>query len=161
MEKAELINEVVELNRRVNRALRQIAPDAWMQLNMTVPQVKSLFFISNNGTTNIKKLATTLKVTPSNLTGVIDRLVEQGLVVRHENPEDRRMTLLQVSEKGDTLVSELRERRMSYLSQALSELSLEELRKIADGLALLAKVTEEQSIANGVGNGKEASQALN
>jgi MarR family transcriptional regulator, organic hydroperoxide resistance regulator len=148
MEKAELIKEVVELNRRVNRAMRQSTPDAWMQVNMTVPQVKSLFFISNAGSTNIKKLANALQVTPSNLTGVIDRLVEQGLVTRMENPGDRRMTILQPTEKGESLVSELRERRISYLSQALADLSPQELKTIGDGLDLLARVTEAQANAS-------------
>ncbi len=145
MEKDTLINAVIKLHRRVNQALRQTNQDAWMQLSLTVPQVKSLFFITNHGSTNFKNLATALKVTPSNLTGVIDRLVEQGLVSRKENPEDRRMMLLKATSKGEELVSDLRERRISHLSQALTELSPEELNTIVRGLTLLARVTEAQA----------------
>jgi DNA-binding MarR family transcriptional regulator len=144
MEKAELIEEIIELHRRVNRALRQSNLDAWMQISLTVPQVKSLFFITNHEYTNFKNLATALRVTQSNLTGVIDRLVEQGLVSRTENPEDRRMMLLKATDKGEALVSELRDRRLSHLSQTLSELSPHQLNTIAQGLALLAGVTETQ-----------------
>jgi DNA-binding MarR family transcriptional regulator len=142
MGKAELINEIVEHHRRVNRVIRQVAPDAWMELSLTVPQVKSLFFITNHSTTNFKNLAKAMKVTPSNLTGVIDRLVEQGLVSRTENPEDRRQIQLRATEKGEAQVAELRERRTSYLSKALNDLSVEELKIIGEGLALLARVTE-------------------
>lgn len=145
MEKEALIKAVIKLHRRVNQALRQTNQDAWMQLSLTVPQVKSLFFITNHGSTNFKKLADALKVTPSNLTGVIDRLVEQGLVSRKENPEDRRMMLLKATVKGEELVGDLRERRITHLSQALSELSPEELNTIVQGLTLLAKVTEAQA----------------
>jgi len=144
MEEAELIKDIIELYRRINRAVRQYTPDAWLELSMTIPQVKSLFFISNNGRTNLKKLAAALKVTPSNLTGVIDRMIEQGLVSRTENPEDRRMNLLKATEKGETLVSELRERRISHLSSALSYLTPEDLTTIEKGLALLAEATEAQ-----------------
>jgi DNA-binding MarR family transcriptional regulator len=144
MEKVELIKEIVELHRQVNRALRQTNQDAWMQLSLTVPQVKSLFFITDNRHTNFKSLATALKVAQSNLTGVIDRLVEQGLVIRSENPEDRRMLLLKATNEGESLVSDLRDRRITHLSKALSDLSLEELSTIARGLALLAKVTRSQ-----------------
>jgi DNA-binding MarR family transcriptional regulator len=147
MEKVKLIEEITELYRRVNRALRQSNQDAWMQISMTVPQVKSLFFIADQGSTNFKNLSTALKVTSSNLTGVIDRLVEQGLVSRTENPEDRRMTLLKATDKGETLVSDLRERRLSHLSQALSELSTEQLTTIIRGLDLLARVNEAQVTA--------------
>ena len=100
MGKCELINDIVELHRRVNRSLRQSNLDAWMQLTLTVPQVKSLFFITNHGSTNFKNLAVGLKVTQSNLTRVIDRLVEQDLISRTENPDDRRMMLLKATDKG-------------------------------------------------------------
>ena len=142
--KSELIEEIVELHLRVNRALRHSNQDAWMQIAITVPQMKSLFFITNHGSANFKTLASALKVTPSNLTGVIDRLVEQGLVSRTENPEDRRMLMLRATDKGEALVSDLRERRLTHLSQALSELSQEELTTIIRGLALLARVNEAQ-----------------
>jgi MarR family transcriptional regulator, organic hydroperoxide resistance regulator len=144
MEKGKLIKEVVELHRRVNRSMRQSAPDAWMQLTMTVPQVKSMFFISNHGTTNFKNMAAALKVTPSNLTGVVDRLVDQGLVSRTEDREDRRKTVLKTTEKGEALVSELRERRMSFISNAIEDMSLEELSTIVSGLELLAQALESQ-----------------
>jgi len=148
MGKTELIDEVVDLHRRVNRALRQSNQDAWMQVSMTVPQVKSLFFITSNGQTNFKNLAAALKVTPSNLTGVIDRLVEQGLVSRTENPEDRRMILLKATEKGESLVSDLRERRINSLSQALSGLDPPELTRIKQGLELLVTAMEAQGSQN-------------
>jgi DNA-binding MarR family transcriptional regulator len=159
MGKAGLIEEVVDLHRRVNRALRQSNQDAWMQVSMTVPQVKSLFFITNSGQTNFKNLAAALKVTPSNLTGVIDRLVEQGLVSRTENPEDRRMMLLKATEKGESLVSDLRERRINSLSQALSGLDPQELNLIKQGLELLVKAMEAQGSQDLV-EGQAASPSL-
>jgi DNA-binding MarR family transcriptional regulator len=158
-EKSELIKEVFELYRQVNRTMRQQGPDAWMQLNLTILQVKSLFFITNHGSTNFKKLATALEVTPSNLTGVIERLVEQGLVSRKENPDDRRMLLLKATEKGESLVAELRERRLSYLNKALADLSSEELSLITRGLSLLAKVAEAQSREPEARDRKEAPHA--
>ncbi len=144
MEKVELIKEIMELHRRVNRVLRDYDVDVWMDLSLTVPQLKCLFYISNQGKTNFRKLADRLKVSPSNITGIIDRLVEQGLVSRTENPEDRRVLLLQATNEGETLVTELREKRSIYLSQTLTDLSPEELDSIAQGLALLVRATEGQ-----------------
>jgi len=74
----------------------EYVPDAWMELSLSVAQLKSLFFISKEGSTNFKKLAQALRVTPSNVTGIVDHLVEEGLVSRQENPEDRRMLMLQL-----------------------------------------------------------------
>jgi len=143
MEKDELIQEIIELQRRVNRFLRESDTDVWMDLTLSVPQLKSLFFITDQGRTSSRKLAERLKVTPSNITGIMDRLVEQGLVSRTENPEDRRVLLLQATAQGEALVAKLREKRNSQLSLALQVLNPPELAGIARALAVLARVTEE------------------
>jgi DNA-binding MarR family transcriptional regulator len=142
MEKTELIKEIVELQRRVGRARRQYELDVWMVLPLTMPQLKSLFFINNQGSTNSGKLAAALGVTPTNVTGIIDRLVKQGLVSRTEDIQDRRMLLLQATAKGEGLVAKLRERRRGYLSEVLARLSVDELATLARGLNSLAKATE-------------------
>lgn len=143
MEKEKLVEEIIESHRRLNRALRDYAPDVWMDLSLTIAQVKSLFFISNQGSTNFRKLAERLKVTPSNVTGIIDRLVEQGLISRTENPADRRVMLLKTTTQGDSLVAALRERRSIYLSKVLFNLSLDELDNVALGMAKLATAAED------------------
>ena len=145
MEKGEMIKEIIDLHRKVNRILRDYDVDVWMDLKLTVPQMKCLFYISNQGKTNFRKLAERLKVSPSNITGIIDRLVEQGLVSRTEYPEDRRILLLQTTPKGEATIAELREKRSIYLSQILSYLDVEDLENITQGLAELARAAEKYS----------------
>jgi DNA-binding MarR family transcriptional regulator len=127
MEKKELINEVMALQHQTDMILRQFEPQPWIELNLTLAQLKSLFFIAAKDRTNFKKLAEALGVTPPNVTGIIDRLVEQGLVTRTENPEDRRIMLLQATEKGQELLNNLRERHVAQMSQVLGHLTGEEL----------------------------------
>jgi len=142
MDRAGLTKETIELQRKVNRVLRQQTPDAWMELNLTISQLKSLFFIANQGSTNFTKLASALGVTPSNVTGIVDRMVEQGLVSRQENPEDRRMLMLRVTDKGEAIIAGLRERRARHISEILAQLSLEELNSVFKGLSLLVQAAE-------------------
>jgi len=140
--KASLIEEIIQLQRQVSRALRQGELDVWMELSLTIAQLKSLFFISNEGSTNFTRLAQALCVTPSNVTGIVDRLVEQGLVSRRENPENRRMLVLQPTERGEALIASLRERKIGQLSELLSCLNEEQLSTLAQGLRFLAEATE-------------------
>jgi DNA-binding MarR family transcriptional regulator len=144
MEKVELITQIIELQRKADRVRRQYELDVWMGLPLTIAQLKSLFFIRNQGSTNLGTLAAALGVTPTNTTGIIDRLVKQGLVSRTENPENRRMLLLRVTDKGEELVAKLRERRRSYLSEVLQSMSVDELTTLAQGLASLVKAAEAQ-----------------
>lgn len=140
MNKTELIAEVIQLEQKIGHTMGHHPPEAWMDLSLTIGQLKSLFFIRSEGKTNLRKLATALAVTPPNVTGIIDRLVEQGLVSREENPEDRRMFILATTDKGDTLLSKLRENRIIHMSAILEQLSLEELSALAQGLTALTKV---------------------
>jgi DNA-binding MarR family transcriptional regulator len=113
-----------------------------MDLNLTVPQIKTLFFVSNHGGTNPTRLATALGVTPPNVTGIIDRLVEQGLLVRQNSSEDRRVLVLQTTEKGESILSGLRERRTEAMREILEYLDADNLSQIVKGLAELARVAQ-------------------
>lgn len=137
-----MTREIIELQRRINRDLRQHTLGAWLELNLTIPQLKSLFFIANQGTTNFTTLSAALRVTPANVTGIIDRLVGQGLVHRQENPENRRVQLLSVTEKGEAIISSLRERRASRTEKILGHLTREELKEVSRGLSLLERATK-------------------
>jgi DNA-binding MarR family transcriptional regulator len=139
LDKSELIKEIIELQRQINRDMREHTLEAWMGLNLTIPQVKSLFFIANEGTTNFTRLATALHVTPANVTGIIERLVEHELVSRQENPEDRRSLTLRVTEKGENTIANLRERRASYTTGILSNLNVEKLNTILEGFRLFVE----------------------
>ena len=144
MDKKELIQKIIKLQRKVDRARRQYELDEWIGLNLTLPQLKSLFFISHEGTTNLSTLASALGVTPTNVTGIVDRLRKQGLVSRTENPEDRRMLLLRATNAGEELLHRLRERRQSYISGVLDRMSLEELDTLIQGFTSLVRAVEAQ-----------------
>ena len=139
MDKSQLIQEVVDLERQVGRIIGQHAPSIWIDSGLTPAQLRSLFLIAKEGSTNFRKLAKALEVTPSNVTGIVDRLVEQGLVSRTQNPEDRREMTLQATDKGKALVSNLREVGIKHMTHILSVLSLEELSALAQGLSAFIK----------------------
>jgi DNA-binding MarR family transcriptional regulator len=142
MDKSQLVQEVVELERQVGRIIGQHAPSVWIDSGLTLTQLRSLFLIANKGSTNFRKLAEALEVTPSNVTGIVDRLVEQELVSRTQNPEDRREMTLQATDKGQALVSNLKEVGIKHMTQILSLLSLEELSALAQGLSAFIKAAD-------------------
>jgi DNA-binding MarR family transcriptional regulator len=139
MDKTRLVQEVVQLQRQIGRMIGQHAPSVWIDSGLTITQLRSLFLIVNRGSTNFKKLADALKVTPSNMTGIVDRLEEQDLVSRTQNPEDRREMTLQATDKGKALVFSLRETEIEQMTRILSLLSLEELTSLVEGLSAFIK----------------------
>jgi DNA-binding MarR family transcriptional regulator len=137
MDRAELISQVIDMDRQIQRAIRLYSSDAWMNLNLTVPQVKTLFFVSNQPGTTPTRLATALGVTPPNVTGIVDRLVEQGLLVRRNSDADRRCLVLHTTDEAESILSGLRGRRTDVLRKIYEHLGERDLSQLAEGLLKL------------------------
>jgi DNA-binding MarR family transcriptional regulator len=140
--KEELTAQIIEAQRRMNRVIRERTLDSWVKLNLTIPQLKSLFYISRHGRVNLSGLASGIRVTPANVTGIVDRLVEQGLLTRTPDPNDRRVSWLSVTDKGKTLINDLREGRAQEMRRILDKLTEEELSTVARSFELVARATE-------------------
>src|SRR5208283_1496002 len=144
MVKKETVEELVELQRRIDRDRRQYELDAWMRLHLGIGQLKTLFFISNRGATTTGKLATALGVTPTNVTGIIDRLLEKNLITRTGDPDDRRVLLLRTTTQGDEMVTELRQKRRERMTELFSRLTDEEAAIVARALKYMVKAIDSQ-----------------
>jgi DNA-binding MarR family transcriptional regulator len=148
MDRAGLISQVIELDRQVQRVVRRRSADAWMGLNLTVPQIKTLFFVSNQPGANPTRLAAALGVTPPNVTGIVDRLVEQGLLSRRDSDEDRRAHVLNTTDKAESILSGLRGRRTDVLREIYEHLEERDLSQLAESLSKLveaARAYEEKN----------------
>ncbi len=144
-QKSELIIRIMELRSQFGRYLHDNQTDAWLALNVTIAQLKSLMFINQQGSTNFKILARALRVSPPNVTGIVDRLVDQELVTREDNPDNRRMQVLKVTAKGASLISELMESGESRLFQALASMKTGDLQDLSNGLnALISAARQNQ-----------------
>jgi DNA-binding MarR family transcriptional regulator len=147
----ELIAQIIETQRRMNRVMRERTLGSWVELNLTVPQLKSLFYISRHGKVNLSGLAAGIRVTPANVTGIVDRLVEQELLTRQPDADDRRILWLGLTEKGEALLANLREVRASEMHKILDRLSTEDLfvlYRAFEGLAQAAEIQEKEEPSN-------------
>ncbi|MFC5477277.1 MarR family winged helix-turn-helix transcriptional regulator [Massilia suwonensis] len=54
-------------------------------------------------------LADALGLEPSSLVRVVDLLIDSGLIERHEDPQDRRARILQLTEEGRTRAAQMEE----------------------------------------------------
>jgi DNA-binding MarR family transcriptional regulator len=68
--------------------------------NLTLQQVNALHILYKNGSLPMNAVATHMHCDPSNITGIIDRLVQLGYVERREAAEDRRTKLLFLTTKA-------------------------------------------------------------
>ena len=124
--------------------------EAWVELGLTMTQLRVLFLLWADDGASAGVLAERLSVTPSTLTRIVDRLVRQGLVRRDTDDDDRRLVRHHLSDSGADTVRELERggrARMNQVMDRLSPAQLERLVLALDDLtaALDAQEAEEMS----------------
>jgi DNA-binding MarR family transcriptional regulator len=142
--RAHSISKIIEIGPELNQLLFLETPDIWMDVELTMAQFKSLIFIINDDKATPGKLAKALSVTSANVTGIIERLVKQGLVIRKGNPEDRRVLFLEATPKGISLYGSLLEWRAKDMSGILERMNSEEVAHLAQGLTALLRAVRER-----------------
>lgn len=96
---------------------------------LTPVQQAAIITIDRQGELPMGKVADALHCDASNVTGIVDRLVSQGIVERKECPSDRRAKTLQLTAKGKEAASTLNQRMPEVLGcHALSDAEREQLR---------------------------------
>ncbi len=73
---------------------------AQVEDRVTLPQFRMLVVLSSRGATKLVALAELLGVAPSTAMRMVDRLIAAGLADRQTNPDNRRETLLRLTEEG-------------------------------------------------------------
>jgi DNA-binding MarR family transcriptional regulator len=73
----------------------------------------------------------------SNVTGLVDRLQEDGLVRRVDHPEDRRMLFAELTEEGRTLIMMATPRYAAAIERAFGRLTGEQRNALSELLRTL------------------------
>lgn len=112
------------------------------RLGVTGPQRLVVRIIGHHGRISAGELAEVMRIHPSSLTGMLQRLEQAELVRRESDPFDRRRALLQLTRKGMRLNDHRDGTIEAVVDEALSQLSKERvsttkavLRAIAAALA--------------------------
>ncbi|WP_202918252.1 MarR family winged helix-turn-helix transcriptional regulator [Streptomyces cavernae] len=93
-----------------------------------------LWALLQDGAMTQRALAGQLGVTPRNVTGLLDALEADGLVIRAGHPTDRRATLVSLTERGRALTDDLREGRDELAVGLFGDMPAAQLAAIHDGL---------------------------
>ncbi|WET82478.1 MarR family transcriptional regulator [Amycolatopsis sp. QT-25] len=124
----EVIQLLVEMSARLSRNFAARAAE----LNLTAAEGKVLLALEPKATLSMRGLARKLGYDASNLTGIIDKLEDHGLVGRHTDRADRRIKNIMATDEGarvrDGLAQRLREDAGPV--SALTEPELHELRAL-------------------------------
>lgn len=111
---------------RVTDKLHRLEGDNLSKYNLTPAQFGVLAHLAGNDGITQQSLSEMLFVTKGNVCGLIGRLEERGLVVRHNDPGDRRSNRLHLTDEGRQLAELVVPANEQFISDYMSALETEE-----------------------------------
>lgn len=132
--------------RRIVRALEDYSSAVEMRFGLTRPQLWALWELGNAGPLSLKDLAIRMRLDPSTVVGVVDRLVIKNLVVRNPDPKDRRRISLALTALGTELVQVAPHPAQGHLLAGLENLEPRRVETLRDALRTLVTVLEAEGI---------------
>ena len=128
----ELAGHLRFLVARLHRLLRQQD-----QSGLSPALGAALATISRDGPITLGQLAAAEQVAAPTITRLVDKLVERGLVTRHVDPDDRRVTRVRATTGGKRQLESIRTRRTAWLASQLTDLPVDDVRALADAVSIL------------------------
>lgn len=105
---------------------------------LTVSQFAVLEVLYHKGDLRISEIIDKILSTGGNMTVVIDNLVKDNLVMRYNDPNDKRVNLIRITEKGRDLISEIFPKHLENINEIFSSLTAEEKKNL---IGLLKKLS--------------------
>jgi DNA-binding MarR family transcriptional regulator len=134
---AGLSQRILDLDIRLQRQIYAGWPESWVQVKWPVGAVRALLIIESGFARAPHQVAAVLKVSRTTVTGMLDRLVTDGLITRSIDPRDRRSFVLDMTDTGRELVRQIDALRRSQLEHALTTLDKSSLQALHQGLESL------------------------
>jgi len=101
---------------------------------ISLGHLQVLWILQEHGPLPVSRLAEWLGIGVPNVTGLLDRMEQRGLVERIRDAEDRRVVLARPSDQGRAAVAEHDGWQAEVLSELLAPIATEQLAAIADRL---------------------------
>jgi len=140
----ELEHEVVAQFRALQTTLKATSGTVWMELDLTIAQLRTLLVLAEEGPLVIGHIAQRLGIGLSTGGHLVDRLVQAGLAERAEDAEDRRRTLARLTPKGEDLYARLLNHPLQMQS-LIQKLSDSDMAALLQGLQALNRLVDGES----------------
>ena len=107
---------------------------------LSMSQVSTMFFLYRKGCSGVSDIGEEMGVTSAAASQMLDRLVQQGLILRSEDPHDRRLKQIVLTEKGCDTLEIFRENlhaRHAWIDELAAKLSPAEQEQVEAALKIL------------------------
>ena len=125
---------------------RKLLPSSAQQAEFGMPlsHVQVLVMLDHRGSLSITEISQSFGIAKPNITPLVDRLIEEGLVMRERNSADRRVVNVVICEKGRERLADIYRRLCDNLFDWTRTLSREDLASFNDALETIVRLLSKQ-----------------
>jgi DNA-binding MarR family transcriptional regulator len=115
---------------------------------LSMSQIGALIRIRNKNVRCVSEIGDELRITNAAASQLIDRLVQQALISRSEDPQDRRVKQIELTEKGHNMVQSGIHARQQWLEDLNALLTPAEQEQVNASLCLLIEKARQLEHSN-------------
>lgn len=135
----EFTRQAVTLILHLMRNLRSAGSEMNLEIELSYPQILTLYALLEKGTSTMSDLSRWLKISQGVATRTVDRLVEKGVVERGNDDRDRRVVLVSLTGEGEAYAERIMSEHLEKLDRILADIPDE---KKANFLEMLQEIDE-------------------
>lgn len=109
---------------------------------ITAPQAMVMGVLGNGEKINISDLSSKINLSSSTVSGIVDRLEKQGMVVRERSHIDRRVVYVKICSKFNEIHGNINKLIQENTENMMNKGTPQEIDKIVEGLTTLKRLLE-------------------
>ncbi|UWG97082.1 MarR family transcriptional regulator [Dehalobacter sp. DCM] len=137
--------DLVKLFFEIFKSFKRNMSKCFVDNGVTMPQGMVLTVLTHHGEMKISELSNAVNLSNSTISGIVDRLEKQELVIRTRSEDDRRIVYVKASPKAESFHKQHHDMIRQNMEKMLSKATPEEIEKIYDGLTVLKKVLNQDT----------------
>ena len=138
-ERERIVHEIQTLNGAMEDAVLNALLQHLLSMDLTIQQLRVLIILvtTEEGATG-RSLSTSFGVSMASMSGLLDRLVAQGVAARSPDPHDQRVRRVRATPLGTSVVQRLMVAR-PFRDDILMNLRMEDLRALEQGFRAVSE----------------------
>ncbi|MCD6168529.1 MAG: MarR family transcriptional regulator [Caldisericia bacterium] len=138
------VKEIDENLREINKILNRDLKREMIRLDLGLSHFYILTTLYREKVLSSGNLAKSLDVRNSTITSLVDRLVKLSLVKRRRDERDRRVVLVELTDKGKKLTEKLLTLRKERLKEIVKELPEEKVKEIYESIKRVKEILKKK-----------------
>ncbi|KLO23177.1 MarR family transcriptional regulator [Marinitoga sp. 1197] len=136
--------EIIVLIKEIKENFKKFMSEHFNNMQFTHSQWMLLGVLMKNGNMKISDLSKKMGLSNSTVSGIIDRLENQGFVKRARDEKDRRKVFVEITEKFKEIAEKSHINVEKQMEEMLKNVPEDDLDKVIEGLKILNNILEER-----------------